>query len=209
MKNTPSIAPGLTVVLLALLTLAVGSAASAGPVDRGRTLFGGGFSFSSAGDGYYQNAQGDRTQEWTVRPGGGYFVADGLALNFHFEGQWFAQGDNRRTSYTMGPVVEYYWDTTGRPDAQGDPVRGHVLPYLGLGYLWGQDRLGSADIQTKHNSGLVHLALGMSWMVSDHVATDISLAYRFGRFTQKVPEDGLARQADRWILYVGIKAFVP
>ena len=191
-----------------LLVLLLAAAAQAGPLDRGNKIFAGSFSFSSAGDGYHDNADGQRTQEWMVRPGGGAFVADGLALNFHVEGQWFSQGEVRRSSYTMGPVVEYYLDTTGKPDAGGDPLRGHVLPYAGVGYLWGQDRLESPGGGTKHNSGLVHLALGMSWLLSDQVATDFSLAYRFGRFTQKVPEDGRALEADRWTLYVGVKAFV-
>jgi len=175
-----------------------------GPVARGNNLLGGSLSFSSAGNGYYQDQDGDRTQEWTVCPGGGYFVSDGLAFCFHLEGRWFSQGDVRRTSYAMGPVLEYYWDTTG-----GEESRGKILPYVGLGYLWGQDRDESAAGTAKYNSGLVTVSAGLAWLLSDQVATDIALNYRSGRFTEKIPEDGRALRADRFSIFLGIKVFLP
>ncbi len=186
-----------------VLTVLCCSAALAGPVDRGGQLFGGSFSFSSAGDGYYERETGERTQEWTVAPGGGHFIADGLALGFHLEGRWFMQGEVRRTAYTMGPTLTYYHDTTG-----GDDPAGHVLPYLGVGYLWGQARDESPAGNSKHNSGETSLTAGMAWMLSSQVATDIALNFRTGRFTEKIPEDGLARASDRWTLFIGLKAFL-
>jgi hypothetical protein len=176
---------------------------SAGPVTRGTKIYAGSFSFSSAGEGFYENAAGDRTQEWTVRPGGAVFVADGLAMGFHLEGRWFTQGEIRRISYSMGPVLEYYWDTTG-----GDEPAGRVLPYLGGGYLWGQTRDESPAGNTKHNSGMVSLNAGLAWLLSDQVAADIAVNYRTGRFIEKVPRDGPESRADRWTLLIGFKAFV-
>lgn len=174
------------------------------PVARGGNIVSGSLSFSSAGDGYYENSEGERTQEWTVRPGGGHFIADGWALSFHLVGRWFTQGEVRNTDYAMGPVLEYYWDTSG-----DEAAKGKILPYGGLGYLWGQARNESPAGKTKFNSGLTTLTAGLAWMVSSQVATDISVNYLTGRFTQKVPEDGLAREADRWTLMIGFKAFIP
>lgn len=198
--------PLFMMVFLPTMTRAAvsGDGANPSPVARGGNLVAGSFSFSSAGDGYYENPAGDRTQEWSVRPGGGYFVIDGLALNFHLEGSWFTQGETRVTTYQMGPVMEYYWDTTG-----GEDPRGKILPYAGLGYLWGQSRDESPAFNTKYNSGLTTMSVGLAWMVSSQVATDISINYRTGRFTQKIPEDGLGRQANRLTVMIGFKAFIP
>lgn len=174
------------------------------PVAAGSHLVGGGFSFSSAGKSYYDNAAGDRTQEWTVQPGGGYFLTDGLALAFHLEGRWFTQGEVRNFSYAMGPVLEYYWDTTG-----GEEARGKILPYAGVGYLWGKSRDESPTGDIDYNSGMTTLAVGMAWMLSNEVATDISVNYRTGHFIQKDPEDGGSSSADRWTVLIGFKAFLP
>lgn len=197
---------GATLLLASLAAGPLALSAEPGPslVAKGGKFVAGSFSFSSAGDSYYQNEAGDRTQEWSVLPGGGRFVADGLALGFHLEGNWFTQGEVRRTAYAMGPVLEYYLDTIGG----GDRV-GRVLPYAGIGYLWGQARDESPAGRTKHNSGEVSLTAGMAWLLSDQVAADLSANYRNGRFTQKAPLDGVAYASDRWTLFFGFKAFLP
>lgn len=195
-------------VLLMLLTASHALAAEAEPVAnflaKGTRLVGGSFSFSSAGNTYHQNSDGDRTQEWTLRPGGGYFVVDQLALDLHLEGTWFTQGDVLSSHYSLGPVLEYYFDVVG-----DDDPKGHAVPYLALGYLWGQAREEGSDYETKFNSGMWTMSAGLSWMLSDVVATDLELNYRVGEFTEKVPVDGVKRDSDRVSFFLGIKAFLP
>ena len=173
-------------------------------LKKGSRLVGGGVTFSSAGNKFYENSAGDRTQEWTVRPGGGYFLADNLAFPLHLEGRWFIQGDNWNSHYSMGPVMQYYFDVVG-----DDPPRGHAVPYLALGYLWGQARLDGTDFESKFNSGMWTMSAGLSWMLSDVVATDLEWNYQVGEFTEKVPVDGVSRDANRFSFFLGIKAFLP
>lgn len=174
------------------------------PVAEGRNMVMGSFSFSSAGGNYFEDEEDNRTQEWTVHPGGGHFISDGLLLGFHMEGRWFAQGDFTRVSYAVGPVLEYYWD-----NSEAGAVQGELLPYMGLGYLWGQDRDESPAGKTKYNSGQASLTAGLSWLLSNQVATDISINYRFGHYFEKVPEEGNGIKANRWGLMLGFKAFLP
>lgn len=198
----------LWLVLMLFLPAAAAAAAPAGDgsrfPSRGTRLAGGSFSFSSAGDTHYENSAGDRTQEWSLRPGGGYFVADGWALDLHVEGRWFSQGPVWSSQYNLGPVLEYYFDVVG-----DDHPRGHAVPYLGLGYLWGHAREENPLGDRKFNSGLWSISGGLSWLLSDVVATDLEINYRRGVFTEKVPLDGLQRDADRISFFLGIKAFLP
>ena len=173
-------------------------------LHKGSRLVGGGISFSSAGNTYYENLSGDRTQEWIVRPGGGFFMADNLAFALHMEGRWLIQGDAWSSHYSIGPVMQYYFDVVGEDDPKG-----HAIPYLGLGYLWGQAREDGLDFESKFNSGMWSMSAGISWMISNVVATDLELNYQVGEFTEKVPLDGLARDADRISFFLGVKAFLP
>lgn len=204
MKNLVS-QLAMMVLILPTMVLAgeTGSSFPPSPVAAGGNLVGGGLSFSSAGKNYYENADGDRTQEWTVQPGGGYFITNGLALGFHLEGRWFAQGDLRKFTYAMGPVLEYYWDTTG-----GEEAKGKILPYIGAGYLWGKSKEESPAGTLNFNSGMTTLIAGMAWMVSSQVATDISVNYQTGHFTEKEPFEGPTLNADRWTVLIGFKAFL-
>ncbi len=173
-------------------------------LQKGSRLVGGGLSFSSAGDKYYENSAGDRTQQWAVRPGGGYFVANNLAFALHMEGRWFIQGDIWSSHYSIGPVMQYYFDVVGEDDPKG-----HAVPYLGLGFLWGQAREDGTDFESKFNSGMWSMSAGLSWMLSNVVATDLEFNYQVGEFTEKVPVDGVSRNADRFSFFLGIKAFLP
>ena len=173
-------------------------------LQKGTRLVGGSFTFSSAGNTYYENSDGDRTQEWIVRPGGGYFVADKLALDLHVEGRWFIQGDVRSSHYSMGPTLQYYFDTVGE-----DEPKGHAVPYLGLGYLWGLAREDRSDSEAKFNSGMWSMSAGITWMLSDLIGLDLEFNYQTGEFTEKIPVDGVARDANRISFFVGVKAFLP
>ncbi len=173
-------------------------------LGKGTRLVGGSFTFSSAGNTYFENGDGDRTQEWTLRPGGGYFVADNLALDLHVEGRWFIQGDVRSSHYSMGPTLQYYFNVVGDDDPQG-----RVIPYLGLGYLWGHAREDGAGSEEKFNSGMWSMSAGLSWMLSGVLAMDFEVNYQTGEFTEKVPVDGVARGADRVGFFIGVKAFLP
>ena len=195
--------------LLALFLMGFGAAAGAeeSPVQflkQGSHLVGGSFTFSSAGDTYYENTDGDRTQEWIVRPIGGYFVVDNLAMDLHIEGRWFTQGDVLNTHYSMGPVMQYYFDVVGE-----DEPKGHAVPYLGLGYLWGLAREESPGSELKFKSGMWALSAGVSWMLSSVVAMDFEVNYQTGEFTEKIPVDGVSRDANRISLFLGVKAFLP
>jgi len=173
-------------------------------MQKGSRLVGGGLSFSSAGNTYHENLVGGRTQQWAVRPGGGYFMADNLAFALHMEGRWFIQGDVWSSHYSIGPVMQYYFDVVGEDDPKG-----HAIPYLGLGYLWGQAREDDTDFESKFNSGMWSMSAGLSWMISDVVATALELNYQVGEFTEKVPLDGVARDANRISFFLGVKAFLP
>lgn len=194
---------------LFLLLICFGSTAQAGQapeqfLKQGSHLVGGSFTFSSAGDTYYENTDGDRTQEWIVRPSGGYFVVDNLALDLHIEGRWFTQGEVLNSHYSLGPVMQYYFDTVGE-----DEPKGHAIPYLSLGYLWGLAREDRADSELKFKSGMWSMSAGLSFMLSSVVAMDFEINYQTGEFTEKVPVDGISRDANRISLFLGVKAFLP
>ena len=196
----PTLLPALTLLLLA------SAAAAGGPVSKGTEIFTGAISYSSAGRAYYEDADGKRTQEWVMTPGGGIFVIDGLAVELVLEGRWFSQGGLREDYWGWGPKVEYYLDTTG-----GDEPAGHALPYVGLAYLWGKTKLetpGSTD-STRFNSGMTSLSVGVSYLMTNHVAADLVVNYRIGTYSQKSPVDGVDYKADRWTVLLGIKAFIP
>ncbi len=191
-----------------LLLILVGSATQAEEIaakfmQKGSRVVGGGITFSSAGNTYYENSSGDRTQQWAVRPGGGFFIADNLAFALHMEGRWFVQGDIWSSHYSMGPALQYYFDVVGE-----DAPKGHAIPYLSLGYLWGQAREDTADFESKFNSGMWSMSAGLSWMLSDVVATDFEFNYQVGEFTEKIPVDGVSRDANRFSFFLGIKAFL-
>ncbi len=197
----------LSVLVFFLMGLAANAQAGGKPesfLKQGSHLVGGSFTFSSAGDTYYENAEGDRTQEWIVRPIGGYFVADNLAIDLHIEGRWFIQGEVLNSHYSMGPVMQYYFDVVG-----DDEPKGHAIPYLGLGYLWGLAREDRADSELKYKSGMWSMGAGVSWMLSSVVAMDFEFNYQTGEFTEKVPVDGVSRDANRISLFLGVKAFLP
>ena len=194
----------LICVLLCFSTLAQAGENGAQFLQKGNRLIGGSFTFSSAGNSYYENSDGDRTQEWVVRPGGGYFVVDNLALDLHVEGRWFIQGDVRSSHYAMGPVLQYYFDTVGE-----DEPKGHAVPYLGLGYLWGLAREDRPDSEEKFTSGMWSMSAGLTWMLSDLIGMDLEFNYQTGEFTEKIPVDGVARDANRISFFVGVKAFLP
>lgn len=197
----------ITILVCTLLFMGL---AVVGPVlanapmfEKGARTIHGSFSFSSAGDGFFQNAEGDRTQEWTLTPGGGYFIASGVALTLAIEGSWFTLGEVTSSEYSMGPVLEYYFDTVGDDDPQG-----HTIPYLGAGYLWGTVKEETATSNTKYVSSLLTLTAGLAWMMSDHIATDIAINYRVGEYTEKYPLDGAEYAANRWSVFIGIKGFI-
>jgi len=190
------------IVLLAALTIAAGAGAS--PVDRGRRVATGSVSFSSGGGSYYADGDGNRTQEWSLQPGGGVFVAHGVAVNLLASGTWFRQGGVVANHYEFGPTVEYYVDTVGDGEA-----RGRSLPYVGAGVLWGRARSEAAGVETTWNSACMMLKAGLSWLLLDSVATDISVMHRFGTFEQKAPVDGAMRHGNRWTLHLGLKIFLP
>lgn len=194
----------LIIFLLCLASATQAEETSSHFLARGTHLVGGSFTFSSAGDVYYENSGGDRTQEWIVRPGGGYFAADNLAIDLHIEGRWFIQGENRSSHYSMGPILQYYFDVVG-----DDDPKGYAIPYLGLGYLWGLAREDRIDSEAKFNSGMWTMSAGLSWMLSNTVALDLELNYQTGEFTEKIPVDGVSRDANRISFFVGIKAFLP
>ena len=131
-------------------------------------------------------------------------MADNLAFALQMEGRWFTQGDVWSSHYSIGPVMQYYFDVVGEDDPKG-----HAIPYLGLGYLWGQAREEGTDFESKFNSGMWSMSAGLSWMISDVVATDLELNYQVGEFTEKVPLDGISRDADRISFFLGVKAFLP
>jgi|GEM_PF-3536248 len=176
---------------------------TSGLLERGTHLVGGSLSFTSAGGDHFENEAGDRTEEWTLRPGGGTFVLRQVALSFHLEGQWFSQGDVRITRYAIGPTADFYFDTVGDEDP-----RGYALPYLGIGYLWGTSRDESASAEYRYNSGMFTATAGLTWLLTDHVATDFQVNYRSGRYTEKKPESSVNRNADRWSFFFGFKAFL-
>ncbi len=191
-------------LLMLLCSVSVAQEPTASFLQKGTRLVGGGFTFSSAGEKYFENNEGDRTQQWAVQPGGGYFVADNLAFALTIEGRWFIQGDIWSSHYSMGPSLQYYFDVVGEDDPKG-----HAVPYLELGYLWGQAREDGTDFESKFNSGMWSMSVGLSWMLSDVVATDLELNYQVGEFTEKIPVDGVSRNANRISFFLGIKAFLP
>ncbi len=209
LKNRGNSPQKISLVLVAGMMLLVLSQAWAEDqpksfLSRGTHLVGGSFTFSSAGDTYFENSDGDRTQEWIVRPGGGYFFADNLAFDLHIEGRWFIQGDVESSHYSMGPIMQYYFNTVG-----SDDPKGHAIPYLGLGYLWGLARQEAAGSEAKFSSGMWSMSAGLSWMLSNVVAVDLELNYLTGEFTEQVPVDGVARDANRISFFIGVKAFLP
>ena len=192
-------------ILWVLLASASFAEETTAPIlQKGSRLIGGSVSFTSAGNSYFENSAGDRTQQWALRPGGGLFVADQLAFSLHLDGRWFTQGENWSSHYSMGPVLQYYFDTVGQDDAKG-----HALPYLSLGYLWGQAREDGVGFETKFNSKMWSVSAGLSWMLSDVVATDLELNYQIGQFTEKIPVDRISQDADRISFFLGFKAFLP
>lgn len=214
MKFPPSVKVGhsvfsnyTVVMVLALICLGWGvpqkATATAPMFAKGARTVHGSFSFSSGGQEFLQNSEGDRTQEWTIAPAGGYFIAPGLALKLAFEGTWFAQGDISTSEYSLGPVVEYYFDTI--KDAS---PRGHAVPYLGAGYLWGTFRESSAESNAKYVSGLFTFTGGLAWMLADHLAFDIAINFKAGEYTAKIPHDGEKFSADRWSVFLGLKGFI-
>ncbi len=192
-------------ILIAACLAALAAPALAGsPLAKGGRVVTGSIAFSSSGGAYYADARGGRSQEWVVQPGGGVFVADGLALNLLAAGNWFRQGDVVANHFEMGPTAEYYFDTLEDRDNQGRGV-----PYLGLGYLWGQARSELPGAASTHNSGLWLLKAGVAWMVADFAAADIAVQYRTGTFTQKRPLDGPEFPGNRWTVHWGMKVFLP
>lgn len=196
---------GVVILLLCLGTLFAGSAWSGeGLLKAGSHMVTGGASFSSGGSIYYEDADKNRTQEWTFRPSGGVFVFDQVAFNFQIMGRWFIQGDIRQSEYAMGPAAEYYFNTVD----EGDDPKGYLIPYLGLAYLWGKATDKGPDHEIKHNSGMMSYTAGFSWMLSNTVATDIAINFQDGRFTEKQPEHSVNRPATRWSIVWGVKAFL-
>jgi hypothetical protein len=193
----------LLATVLALAAAAPGARAAA-PLAAGVRVFTGSIAFSSAGGSYYANDAGDRTQEWILQPGGGVFVADGLACNLLASGTWFRQGGVVANHYEIGPTAEYYFDTVG-----DDPAKGHALPYVGAGYLWGKVRGEMPGSTTSYNSGVVLLKAGLAWMIAENAAADIAVQCRFGTYTQKRPQDGPRFHGDRWTIHWGMKVFLP
>ena len=194
----------LFLILLVGTASAWAGEAPEGFLKQGSHLVGGSFTFSSAGDTYFENSDGDRTQEWIVRPAGGYFALDNLAIDLHLEGRWFTQGELLNSHYSMGPVLQYYFDVVGE-----DEPKGHAIPYLGLGYLWGLAREDRSDSELKFKSGMWSLSGGVSWMLSSVMAMDFEINYQTGEFTEKTPVDGVSRDANRISLFLGVKAFLP
>jgi hypothetical protein len=198
-------APPWLVPLTALALLAAPPPARpAAPLAAGGRVVTGSIAFSSAGGAYYENDAGDRTQEWMLQPGGGVFVVDGLACNLLASGTWFRQGDVVANHYEIGPTAEYYFDTVG-----DDPAKGHALPYVGAGYLWGKVRSELPGSTSSYNSGVVLLKAGLAWMVADHTAADIAVQHRFGTYTEKHPQDGPKFRGNRWTVHWGMKVFLP
>ena len=192
------------ILVIAGLLAVAQPAAARSPLAEGGHVVAGSIAFSSAGGEYYADDAGNRTQEWSLQPGGGVFVADGLALNLLAVGTWFRQGDVVSNHYELGPTAEYYFDTIG-----DDDPRGHGVPYLGAGYLWGRARSELAGSSSTYDSGSGLLKGGLAWMVSDEAAADITVQYRFGTFTEKQPTDGPRSRGDRWSLHWGLKVFLP
>lgn len=192
------------ILLIAVLLAAAQPAAARSPLAEGGHVVAGSIAFSSAGGDYYADDAGNRTQEWSLQPGGGVFVADGLALNLLAVGTWFRQGGVVFDHYELGPVAEYYFDTIG-----DDDPRGHAVPYLGAGYLWGRARSELPGSSSTYNSGSGLLKAGLAWMLSGDAAADITMQYRFGTFTEKEPQGGPKSHGDRWSLYWGLKVFLP
>ena len=179
------------------------SAVVAGPVSKGNEVYSGAISYSSAGGSYYENATGDRTHEFIMTPGGGLFLRDGLAVNVILEGRWFSHGGVRDDYYSIGPRLEYYWDTTG-----GEDAKGHWLPHVGLAYLWGRAELESPDSLEKFNTGMTSMSVGVDHMLTDHVAGTLTINYRVGHYNRTDSGEGANLKANRWIVLLGIKAFV-
>jgi hypothetical protein len=196
-----------SILVFSLLILGLGVAdqarAAAPMFTRGSHIIHGSFSFSSGGNRYFENSEGDRTQEFILAPRGGYFISDGLALNLALEGSWFTLGDLSSTEYSFGPVVEYYFDTIGDDDPNG-----HVVPYVGGGFLWGVAEENDATSDSRYTSSLLTLTAGLAWFLSEHFATDIAVNYRVGNYAEDYPVDGNEFAANRWSLFIGIKGFV-
>jgi hypothetical protein len=198
--------PAAAAALVALAAALVAApCAVAGPLDAGTRVVTGSIAFSSAGGGYYADEGGNRTEEWSLQPGGGMFVADGLALNLLAAGTWYRQGSIVSNHYEFGPTVEYYLQTF---DDDKD-VRGRAVPYLGTGVLWGRARTESAGVESAWNSVCGLARVGLAWMVLDRVASDIAVVYRFGSYEQKQPVDGDKEHGNRWTVNWGMKVFLP
>ncbi len=194
-------------MLVAILLCATASDAadSEGPsfLKKGTRIINGHFSFSSAGNTYFENPEGDRTQEWILSSGGGYFIANQWSVSLHMEGRWFIQGDFWNSQYSIGPILHRYFDFVG-----GDDPAGHVVPYLSMGYLWGQARVDDTNFESKYNSGMVTMSAGISWMMTEAIATDLEFNYQIGQFEEKIPVDQITRDANRFSLLLGIKVFL-
>jgi hypothetical protein len=128
---------------------------SHGQTDKGDWMVGGGLRLNTS----------DNNTEIAFQPNAGLFVIENLAIGANISFDYSKSGDNKVTSFGIGPFARYYFTTANvRP-----------LFHTSLNYL--SSKLKTPVISSTNNGLNYFLGGGAAIFVSDQVSLDILMGY--------------------------------
>ena len=162
-------ASAIAVVMVALfLGQAVGQDY---PIDRGSSIVGGAFAFSSMGGDLYE-AQGGRTTVAAASADLSYFVSPGVALGGVFALARTSVGSSTSLSWGIGPQGTLFIGAGSRPQ-----IVGTIYPFFQIGVIY---QRGSSDeyYEDQDFSGTtISLGGGFVRMFSRDVGLSVEMTY--------------------------------
>ena len=180
-------------VSVGLIALVVGQGAGQDyPIDKGSSLVGAAFAFSSMGGDLYE-AHGDRTTVLAATADVSYFASPGIAWGGLLAVTRTSVGSLTSTSLGIGPQVSFFLGAGSRPQ-----VGGATYPFFQVGglYLRGSSsEMGYYGDETVDFSGsTISLGAGLVHMLSRDVGLSMEVQYDIDRTTLK-PEGGSGEYA--------------
>lgn len=192
------------IIATVILVLCTGIYAFA-QVEKGNWFFGGAGSleFMSSNEKYKTGGtttDGSKYTDFNFRPQVAWFVIDklavGLSLDLEIDKEKFTDpdGENKWTSFMVGPFVRYYI-----ADFEG------IMPYAevaaGIGSGNNKTTYDGTSEDNKYGMFAYRMGAGATYFVTDNVGIDLFIGYANYQEKYKMDEDVSARAEDDEYIY--------